>query len=55
MQPTPLAASKIGAILRARICYKYIAFYWRGAADGQAVGWQSIIVNSWSYVLILVI
>ena len=38
MQPTPLAASKTGAILSARICYNDITIYQGGAADGQPVG-----------------
>jgi hypothetical protein len=38
MQPTPLAASKIAAILRAGFGYNDITIYRCGAADGQLVG-----------------
>jgi len=37
MQPTPLAASKIAAILRAGIGYNAIALYRCGAADARVV------------------
>jgi hypothetical protein len=40
IQPTPLAASEIGAILTVRICYNAITPYRCGAADGQPVGWR---------------
>ncbi len=42
MQPTPLAASGIDAILHARICYNAITIYQCGAADAQAVSPQAI-------------
>jgi hypothetical protein len=42
MQPTPLAASEIEAILRADFCYNHITVYGCGAADGQGVNRQSI-------------
>jgi hypothetical protein len=38
MQPTPRAASKIGAILRSGFGYNVNAVYQCGAADGQPVG-----------------
>jgi hypothetical protein len=37
MQPTPLAASEIAAILRAGFSYNDIATWLGGAADGQLV------------------
>jgi hypothetical protein len=43
IQPTPLAASEIGAILTVRICYNHIAVYWCGAADGQLVGPHGVV------------
>jgi hypothetical protein len=41
MQPTPLAASEIGAILRAGFGDNDITIYRCGAADGQLVGLHS--------------
>jgi hypothetical protein len=38
MQPTPLAASEIVAILRARICYNHIAIYLAARLMGNSLG-----------------
>jgi hypothetical protein len=38
MQPTPQAASEIGAILRVGFCYNGITIYDCGAAHARTVG-----------------
>jgi hypothetical protein len=38
IQPTPLAASEIGAILSVRICYHHITMYQAARLMGKAFG-----------------
>ena len=42
VQPTPLAASEIGAFLKARFVSKFVSIYRGSAADAQSVGPPSL-------------